>query len=134
MKQLIDRVAQMFLIMAMFCLVGCGGPAPDEVAEECVECLQNADFEGMRKFATGEMVQWLDQAEGKYAEVMISLGEKAATKLKKAYDELKYDLGDVKEEGERATVALKINGQDTPIILIKVKGKWLIERFLFPII
>ena len=134
MKQLIDRVAQMFLIMAMFCLVGCGGPAPDEVAEECVECLQNADFEGMRKFATGEMVQWLDQAEGKYAEVMISLGEKAATKLKKAYNELKYDLGDVKEEGERATVALKINGQDTPIILIKVKGKWLIERFLFPII
>lgn len=134
MKQLIDRVAQMFLIMAMFCLVGCGGPAPDEVAEECVECLQNADFEGMRKFATGEMVQWLDQAEGKYAEVMISLGEKAATKLKKAYDELKYDLGDVKEEGERATVALKINGQDTPIILIKVKGKWRIERFLFPII
>ena len=134
MKQLIDRVAQMFLIMAIFCLVGCGGPAPDEVAEECVECLQNADFEGMRKFATGEMVQWLDQAEGKYAEVMISLGEKAATKLKKAYDELKYDLGDVKEEGERATVALKINGQDTPIILIKVKGKWLIERFLFPII
>lgn len=134
MKQLIDRVAQMFLIMAMFCLVGCGGPSPDEVAEECVECLQNADFEGMRKFATGEMVQWLDQAEGKYAEVMISLGEKAATKLKKAYDELKYDLGDVKEEGERATVALKINGQDTPIILIKVKGKWRIERFLFPII
>lgn len=134
MKQLIDRVAQMFLIMAIFCLVGCGGPAPDEVAEECVECLQNADFEGMRKFATGEMVQWLDQAEGKYAEVMISLGEKAATKLKKAYDELKYDLGDVKEEGERATVALKINGQDTPIILIKVKGKWRIERFLFPII
>ena len=134
MKQLIDRVAQMFLIMAMFCLVGCGGPAPDEVAEECVECLQNADFEGMRKFATGEMVQWLDQAEGKYSEVMISLGEKAATKLKKAYDELKYDLGDVKEEGERATVALKINGQDTPIILIKVKGKWRIERFLFPII
>ena len=134
MKQLIDRVAQMFLIMAMFCLVGCGGPAPDEVAEECVECLQNADFEGMRKFATGEMVQWLDQAEGKYAEVMISLGEKAATKLKKAYDELKYDLGDVKEEGERATVALKITGQDTPIILIKVKGKWRIERFLFPII
>ena len=134
MKQLIDRVAQMFPIMAIFCLVGCGGPAPDEVAEECVECLQNADFEGMRKFATGEMVQWLDQAEGKYAEVMISLGEKAATKLKKAYDELKYDLGDVKEEGERATVALKINGQDTPIILIKVKGKWRIERFLFPII
>ena len=88
----------------------------------------------MRKFATGEMVQWLDQAEGKYAVVMISLGEKAATKLKKAYDELKYDLGDVKEEGERATVALKINGQDTPIILIKVKGKWRIERFLFPII
>ena len=134
MKQLIDRFAQMFLIMAMFCLVGCGGPAPVEVAEECVECLQNADFEGMRKFATGEMVQWLDQAEGKYAEVMISLGEKTATKLKKAYDELKYDLGDAKEEGERATVALKINGQDTPIILIKVKGKWRIERFLFPII
>lgn len=134
MKQLIDRVAQMFLVVAMFCLVGCGGPAPDEVAEECVECLQNADFEGMRKFATGEMVQWLDQAEGKYAEVTISLGEKAATKLKKAYDELKYDLGDAKEEGERATVALKINGQDTPIILIKVKGKWRIERFLFPII
>ena len=37
-------------------------------------------------------------------------------------------------EIEPGDVVLKINGQDTPIILIKVKGKWRIERFLFPII
>lgn len=134
MKQLIDRVVQVFLIVAMFCLVGCGGPAPDEVAEECVECLQKADFEGMKKLATDDFVLWLDQADGKYAEVTISLGEKPATKMKETYDELKYELGDVKVEGEKATVPLKINGQDTPIMLIKVKGKWRIEKFAFPII
>lgn len=134
MKQLMDRIVQTFLIVAMFCLGGCGGPAPDEVAEECVECLQKADFEGMKKFATGDLVQWLDQAEGKYAEVTITLGEKVATKLKEAYDELKCELGDVKVEDEKATVHLKINGQDTPIMLIKVDGEWRIEKFAFPII
>lgn len=134
MKQLIDRIAQVFLVVAMLCLVGCGGLAPDEVAEECVECLQKADFDGMRKHATGDFAQWLDRADGKYAEVLISLGEKVATKMKEAYDELKYELGDVKVEEEKATVHLKINGQDTPIMLIKVKGKWRIEKFAFPII
>ena len=134
MKRVIDRIVQVFLIVAMFCLVGCGGPAPDEVAEECVECLQRADFEGMKKLATGDFLQWLDQADGKYAEVTISLGEKLATKMKETYDELKYELGDVKVEGEKAPVQLKINGQDTPIMLIKVNGKWRIERFSFPII
>ena len=134
MKQLIDRVVQVFLVVAMLCLVGCGGPAPDEVAEECVDCLQKADFDGMRKHATGDFAQWLDQADGKYAEVLMSLGEKSATKMREAYDELKYELGDVKVEEEKATVQLKINGQDTPIMLIKVKGKWRIEKFAFPII
>ena len=134
MKQLIDRVVQVFLVVAMLCVVGCGGPAPDEVAEECVNCLQKADFEGMKKFATGDFVLWLDQAEGKYAEVTISLGEKVATKMKETYDELKYELGDVKVEGEKATVQLKINGQETPITLIEVDGEWRIEKFAFPII
>lgn len=134
MKQLIDRAVQVFLVVAMLCLVGCGGPAPDEVAEECVDCLQKADFDGMRKHATGDFAQWLDQADGKYAEVLMSLGEKSATKMREAYDELKYELGDVKVEEEKATVQLKINGQNTPIMLIKVKGKWRIEKFAFPII
>ena len=134
MKQLIDRAVQVFLVVAMLCLVGCGGPAPDEVAEECVDCLQKADFDGMRKHATGDFAQWLDQADGKYAEVLMSLGEKSATKMREAYDELKYELGDVKVEEEKAIVPLKINGQDTPIMLIKVNGKWRIERFSFPII
>lgn len=134
MKRSIEQFVRVAMVMATFCIVGCGGPAPDEVAEECIEHLQEADFEGLRKLATGGMLERLGRAGEKYAEVAILLGEKTAKKLEDTYDDLKYECGDAKVNGEKATVEIKINGQSTPMTLIKVDGKWRIEKFDFPII
>lgn len=134
MRRLIEQFVRVAMLMAIFCIVGCGGPAPDRVAKEGVEHLQEADFEGLRKLATGGMVERIDRAEEKYAEVAVLLGEKTAKKLKNTYDDLKYECGDAKADGEKATVEIKINGQSTPMTLIKEGGKWRIEKFDFPII
>ena len=48
--------------------------------------------------------------------------------------DLKYECGDATVDGDKATVQIKINGQSTPMTLIKVDGKWRIEKFDFPII
>lgn len=134
MKNLIKQVVRVAMLMAVFSIVGCGGPAPDEVAEESIDLLQEADFAGLRNLSTGGMALWLDRAEAKYAEVASLLGEKTAKKMRNTYDDLKYECGDVKIDGEKATVQIKINGQITPMTLIKVDGKWRIEKFDFPII
>lgn len=47
---------------------------------------------------------------------------------------IQYECGDATVDGDKATVPIKINGQNTPMTLIKVDGKWRIEKFDFPII
>lgn len=124
-------------VVAMFALgiVGCGGgDSADSIAEKYVDCLKEADFDGMRQMSTGDMIQWIDRAERKYDEIARLLGEKKSTKLKETYDDLKYEMGEVPADGEKITVSVKINGQDTPMTLIKLGGKWRIEKFDFPII
>ena len=134
MKCLVELFVRVVMVMAMFCIVGCGSPAPNDVAKECIDLLEEANFAGMRELATGDMVQWLDRAETKYEEVARLLGEKMAKKMKNTYDVLKYECGSTKVGGEKATVQIKINGECTPMTLIKVDGKWRVEKFDFPII
>ena len=47
---------------------------------------------------------------------------------------MKYEIGDIPSNGDKVTVSVKINGQDTPMTLIKLGGKWRVEKFDFPII
>ena len=44
------------------------------------------------------------------------------------------EVGEAAGDDAKVTVPIKINGQDTPMTLIKVGGKWRIEKFDFPII
>ena len=135
MKRLIKQVVKVFVAMLMLGIVGCGGgDSADSVAKKCVDCLEDADFDGMRQMSTGGMIAWVDRAERKYEEIAKLLGEKKATKFKDTYDDLKYETGDVLADGEKVTVPVKINGQDMPMTLIKLGGKWRIEKFDFPII
>ena len=67
-------------------------------------------------------------------EIAKLLGEKKAKKFKGTYDDLKYEIGDGSGDDAKVTVPVKINGQDTPMTLIKMGGKWRIEKFDFPII
>ena len=135
MKKRMKVVACAVVAMLALGIVGCGGgDSADDIAEKCVDCLKEADFDGMRQMSTGDMIQWIDRAERKYDEIARLLGEKKSTKLKETYDDLKYEMGEVPADGEKITVSVKINGQDTPMTLIKLGGKWRIEKFDFPII
>ena len=135
MKKLIKGVVLIVAAILMLGIVGCGGgDSADSIAEKCVDCLKEADFDGMRQMSTGGMIQWVDATERKYDEIARLIGEKTAVKFKETYDELKYELGDVPDGDAKVIVPVKINGQDTPMTLIKLGGKWRIEKFDFPII
>lgn len=135
MKKQMKLVVCAVAAMLMFGMAGCGGGnSADSIADKCVDCLKDADFDGMRQMATGDMIQWIDRAERKYDEIAKLLGEKKAKKFKGTYDDLKYEIGDVVGGDAKVTVPVKINGQSTPITLIKLGDKWRIEKFDFPII
>ena len=122
------------VVVLGLCIAGCGGESAEDVAETCIDYLEDAEFSDMRLLATGGMITWIDRAERKYDEVERLLGEKKAKKLKNAYDDLKYEMGEVPDGGDKVTVPIKINGQDTPMTLIKLGGKWRVEKFDFPIL
>ena len=44
------------------------------------------------------------------------------------------EVGEAAGGDAKVTVPIKINGQDTPMTLIKLGDKWRIEKFDFPII
>ena len=135
MKKLIKGVVLIVAAILMLGIVGCGGgDSADSIAEKCVDCLKEADFDGMRQMSTGGMIQWVDAAERKYDEIARLLGEKTASTFRETYDELKYELGGVPDGDTKVIVPVRINGQDTPMTLIKLGDKWRIEKFDFPII
>ena len=135
MKKLIKLAGCVVASVMMLGIVGCGGgDSADSIADTCVDCLKDADFDAMRQMSTGGMIQWIDGAERKYEEITKLLGEKKAKKFKETYDDLKYEIGEAAGGDAKVTVPIKINGQDTPMTLISVGGKWRIEKFDFPII
>ena len=135
MRKHIKFVVYAVAAILMLGITGCGGgDSADSVAERYVDCLKEADFDGMRQMSTGGMIQWIDGAERKYDEIARLLGEKKAKRIKETYDELKYEIGDADGGDSKVTVPIKINGQDTPMVIIKLGGKWRIEKFDFPII
>ena len=135
MRNKLKLVVYTVATILMFGISGCGGGnSPKGIVEKYVECLEEADFDGMRQMSTGDMLARLDLAERKYEEIAKLLGEKKAAKFKDTYDDLKYEIGGVPSDGDTITVSVKINGQDTPMTLIKLGGKWRGEKFDFPII
>lgn len=134
MNKLMKMFGRAVVAMLMLCVAGCGGESAEDVAEKCLDCLEEAEFSEMRVLSSGEMITWIDRAERRFDEIERLLGEKKAKKVKNAYDDLKYEMGDVPEGGDKVTVSVKINGQDTPMTLIKLGGKWRVEKFEFPIL
>ena len=134
MKKIMNQVVYALCAVLMFCVVGCGGNSPENIAEKYVDYLEEADFEGMRQMSTGGMIQWFDRAERRYDEIAKMFGEKKARKIKETYDDLKYEIGDVTVGEAKVTVPVKINGQVTPMTLIKMSEKWRVEKFDFPIL
>lgn len=134
MKKLIRFAVCTAVSMMLLGIVGCGSKSAEDVVEQCIDCLAEADFNAMRQISTGGMIQWIDCAERKYDEVAKLLGEKKAKSLKETYDNVKYEIGDVADNNAEVTVPVKINGQVTPMTLVKQGENWFVEKFEFPIL
>lgn len=92
MKKQRNLVVYAVAAAVMLCITGCGGGnTAGSIADKCVDCLKDADFDGMRQMSTGGMIQWIDGAERKYDEIAKLLGEKKAKKFRNTYDDLKYE-------------------------------------------
>ena len=134
MKKSLKLLSLVFASVMMLGIVGCGGSSPDAIADKYVNCLRDADFDAMRQLSSGDMLQIIDKAERKYDEISRLFDAKKPKKFKSTYDDLNLEIGKIILEGDKVTVPIKINGQSTPMTLIRVSDKWRVEKFDFPII
>lgn len=113
------RKLSLFGVLAacMLFLASCGGGAantPDSVAKAFLEEIADMDFSGAKKYATESSESMLDMLESTAA---------------LAPDEAKQGGGDVEiikteEDGDKATVYYKSDGQEDKLKVVKEDGEW----------
>jgi hypothetical protein len=98
-------------LLAVVVLWACGGSAgPKSVGESFLSAMAKGDIEGAKKFASKESQASLEMMAG-------------TSDAKKANPD-KIEVGDVKEEGDKATLSYKENGADKTLSLVKEDGAW----------
>lgn len=98
-------------LLAVVVLWACGGASgPKEIGEQFLNAMAKGDIEGAKKFATKDSQTSLDMMAG--------------NAVTKAANPDKIELGEVKEEGEKATLNYKENGVDKTLNLQKEDGQW----------
>jgi hypothetical protein len=99
-------------LLAVVVLWACGGKGgAKEVAEKFLNAIAASDYEGAGKYATKEAQESL--------KMMASM----AGSMPKG-EPAKIEVGDVKEEGDKATVSYKENGTDKTLEMVKEDGEW----------
>ena len=115
------KIIVMFAILGGLVFVGCnsmGGGDPKEVLAEFFDALANKDIEKAKKLSTADSKSMID---------MIQLGmNSSAAKENMKYDKSNMEFGDVKVEGDIATVAVKEkkSGESINYKLKKEDGSW----------
>ena len=99
-------------LLAVVVLWACGGAngGAKEVGTSFLNAIAKGDVDGAKKFATKDAQTSLDMAS-------------ATFEAKKANPD-KIEVGEIKEEGDKATLSYKENGADKTLDLIKEDGKW----------
>jgi hypothetical protein len=98
-------------LVGVLVLWACGGAAgPKEAGEKFLNAMAKGDIETAKKYATEDSHSAIDMM--------------AASAITKAANPDKIELGDVKEEGDKATLSYKENGTDKSLELKKVNGEW----------
>jgi hypothetical protein len=98
-------------LLAVVVLWACGGASgPKAVGESFLNAMAKGDIEGAKKYATKEAQSSLDMMAG-------------TAEAKKANPD-KIEIGEVKEEGDKATLSYKENGVDKSLNLVKEDGAW----------
>ena len=100
-------------LLAVVVLWACGGGAngsAKDVGTSFLNAIAKGDVDGAKKLATKDAQTSLDMAS-------------ATFESKKANPD-KIEVGEIKEEGDKATLSYKENGTDKTLDLIKEDGKW----------
>jgi Domain of unknown function (DUF4878) len=98
-------------LLAVVVLWACGSAGgAKEVGEKFLSAMAKGDIEGAKKFATKDAQASLDMMAG-------------TADAKKANPD-KIELGDIKEEGDKATLSYKENGTAKSLDLVKEGGEW----------
>jgi hypothetical protein len=98
-------------LLAVVVLWACGGASgPKAVGENFLNAMAKGDIEGAKKYATKEAQSSLDMM--------------AATAEAKKANPDKIEIGEVKEEGDKATLSYKENGTEKTLNLVKEDGQW----------
>ncbi|MBK9451437.1 MAG: hypothetical protein IPN95_18900 [Bacteroidetes bacterium] len=92
-------------LLAVVVLWACGGASGPKAVGE-----RKGDIEGAKKFATKDAQE--------------SLGMMAASAEAKKTNPDKIEIGEIKEEGDKATLSYKENGTDKSLNLVKEDGQW----------
>lgn len=64
MKKQMKLFGRAIVVMLGLCVSGCGGESAEDVAETCMDFLEEAEFSEMRLLSTGGMIAWIDRVEG----------------------------------------------------------------------
>jgi Domain of unknown function (DUF4878) len=97
-------------LLAVVLLLACSSKGPKGVARKFLNAFVAGDYEGASKYATRDAQESL--------KMMASMdgGSKA--------EAAKIEIGDVKENGDQATVSYKENGTAQTLHLVKEDGEW----------
>jgi hypothetical protein len=98
-------------LLAVLVLWACGGASgPKAVGESFLNAMAKGDIETAKKHATKEAQSSLDMM--------------AATAEAKKANPDKIEIGEIKEDGDKATLSYKENGTDKTLNLVKEDGAW----------
>jgi|GEM_PF-3073892 hypothetical protein len=100
-------------LLAVVVLWACGSNGPKEIGEKFLTAISKGDYETAKQFATEDAKSSLDMMAS--MEKSLPAGEKKESKI---------EIGEVKEEGDKATLSYKEDGTDKTLDLVKVNGEW----------
>lgn len=119
-KVLFSLIAVAF---ATLTIVSCGSKSdPKDVAMNYLNALKKADYETAKKYSTKETVSML--------EMISSFSGMVPDSIKNQAKDIKIDIKDVKEEGDKCVVTFESSdkkGSEEKLNLVKTDGKWLVN-------
>jgi hypothetical protein len=120
MKKLLLSVVA-FALMT-FAIMSCGNKSnPKDVSQNFLNALTKMDYEGAKKYGTPET--------GKMLDMLSSFSNMMPDSVKNKAKDIKVEIKNVKEEGDKCVVTYKNNEkeEEQTLNLIKKDGKWLVN-------
>jgi len=120
MKKLFLSFAVLALIA--FSISSCGSKSdPKDVAQKFLNALAKMDYEGAKKYGTPET--------GKMLDMLSSFSSMMPDSVKNKAKDVKVDIKNVKEEGDKCEVVYKNSEkeEEQTLNLVKKDGKWLVN-------